>query len=190
MLSYPKNVDLEGTREEGKLLLHSSNPENPGSGTELGLVSQIHQNSREERIPGQLDQPEFSPVMMRMGKEEWKKYKRVNQMFLEKIAFFVFVQSFQDSEYIWKELCLGRGVAPESQSPAFPQITTTFSSQAKLVWQSHSVWVPSQETLQFLKQADSWQTTFLGSQTWLNISGKRCCWNSCYDKIHWQPIPC
>lgn len=70
MLSYPKNVDLEGTREEGKLLLHSSNPENPGSGTELGLVSQIHQNSREERIPGQLDQPEFSPVMMRMGKEE------------------------------------------------------------------------------------------------------------------------
>lgn len=70
MLIYPKNADLEGTREEGRHLLHSSNPENLGSETELGLVSQIHQNSREERIPGQLDQPEFSPVMMSMWKEE------------------------------------------------------------------------------------------------------------------------
>lgn len=70
MLIYPKNADLEGTREEGRHLPHSSNPDNTGSETELGLVSQIHQNSREERIPGQLDQPEFSPVMMSMWKEE------------------------------------------------------------------------------------------------------------------------
>lgn len=39
MLIYPKNADLEGTSEEGRHLLHSSNPENPGSETELGLVA-------------------------------------------------------------------------------------------------------------------------------------------------------
>lgn len=47
-------------------------------------LSQTSQNPRKERIPRQLDQREFSPLMMNMWKEEWKKYKRVSQMFLEK----------------------------------------------------------------------------------------------------------
>lgn len=82
-------------------MLHPSIPENLGSETELGLVSQTNQNLKEERMPGQLDHPESSPVMMSVGREEWKKYKRVSQMFLEKIALFVFVQSLlscQDSD--------------------------------------------------------------------------------------------
>lgn len=60
MLIYPKNADLEGTSEEGRHLLHSSNPENPGSETELGLVSQIHQNSRKKESQDSWISQEFS----------------------------------------------------------------------------------------------------------------------------------
>lgn len=83
-----------------------------------------------KRGPGQLKQLEFSLGTVSMGKEGWKKYKSMSQMFSEEIAPFVFVQSpFSpglQSEHIWKGLGWGRGVAPESQSQPFPSSLRLF----------------------------------------------------------------